>query len=146
MSQASAGAGDKARKGKPAQLPLSPHLQIWRWHGTMLGSILHRGTGLGLYAGAIVVVAWLAALALGPQAYAQFLLVAANPWALIIWAGLTLCAFYHLASGIRHLIWDTGLGLGIKSAGALATLSIWFAILATVAFWAWLYVSGKVAL
>ncbi len=144
MSQASAGAQDKARKGKPRELPLSPHLQIWRWHVTMLGSILHRVTGIGLYVGAIVVTAWLAALALGPETYAQFLTYAAHPLALIVWVGLSLCAFYHLASGVRHLIWDTGLGLKPKSADALATLSIWFAVLATIGFWAWLFLSGRI--
>lgn len=146
MSQGSAGAAGKARKGGPIPLvrPLSPHLQIWRWHVTMLGSILHRMTGIGLYAGAIVVVAWLGSLAAGKETYALFHTYAAHPLALIVWVGLTLCAFYHLASGFRHLIWDTGLGLKPKSADALATLSIWFAILATAAFWAWLYVGGKV--
>jgi hypothetical protein len=41
--------------------PLSPHLQVWRWHVTMLASILNRMTGGALYAGALVVAAWLSA-------------------------------------------------------------------------------------
>ena len=69
-SQASAGASDKTRKSlapeaRPLGAPLSPHLQVWRWHVTMLCSILHRVTGVGLYVGAFVVTAWLVALGHG---------------------------------------------------------------------------------
>ncbi len=151
MSQANAGAS-KARKDAPAAVrppkprPLSPHLQVWRWHVTMLGSILHRVTGVGLYVGAFVVVAWVAALAAGPEAYTVFLTFAAHPLALIVWVGLSACAFYHLASGLRHLIWDTGLGLKPPTANVLANLSIWFAVIATAAFWAGLYLTGRITL
>ena len=35
--------------------PLSPHLQVWRWHITMLASILTRATGIALYGGLLIV-------------------------------------------------------------------------------------------
>ncbi|MCA6230198.1 MAG: succinate:quinone oxidoreductase subunit C, partial [Phenylobacterium sp.] len=35
--------------------PMSPHLQVWRWHLTMFTSILHRATGVALYGGAVIV-------------------------------------------------------------------------------------------
>jgi succinate dehydrogenase / fumarate reductase cytochrome b subunit len=151
MSQASSGASDKSAKSavpkaKRPDLPLSPHLQIWRWHITMWGSILHRVTGVGLYGGAILVVAWLACLAAGPDVYTAYLTIAAHPLALIVWIGLTLAALYHLAAGVRHLIWDMGAGLSLKSADLLVSLSIWFAILGTIAFWAYLFMSGRIAL
>jgi succinate dehydrogenase / fumarate reductase cytochrome b subunit len=147
MSQASAGASKtrKVRKG-PIVRPLSPHLQVWRWHVTMLGSILHRASGVALYVGAAVVCAWVAALAAGPQTYGLFVTYAASPLGLLVWFGLTLAAFYHLASGLRHLVWDMGAGLKPKTADAMASFSIWFAVIATIAFWAWLFVSGKVHL
>lgn len=145
MSNASAGATGKARN-KPIVRPLSPHLQVWRWHVTMLGSILHRVSGVGLYIGAIAVVGWLAALAAGPEVYTRFVTYAASPLGLVVWFGFSACVFYHLASGLRHLLWDTGAGLSPKTASALSTLSIWFAVIATVAFWAALFVTGKVVL
>ncbi|WP_257815974.1 hypothetical protein [Phenylobacterium sp. J367] len=37
---------------RPRARPMSPHLQVWRWHITMWTSILHRVTGSGLYLGA----------------------------------------------------------------------------------------------
>jgi succinate dehydrogenase / fumarate reductase cytochrome b subunit len=124
--------------------PLSPHLQVWRWHVTMLGSILHRATGVALYVGAAVVTAWLACAAAGPAAYAGFAQFGSSIIGLIVWIGLTLSAAYHLASGVRHLIWDTGAGLTRKTASAMATLSIWFGVVVTVGFWIWMFASQHV--
>jgi len=119
--------------------PTSPHLQIWRWHVTMLGSILHRITGSGLVGGAVP-------LAFGPEAYDIFVGLAGSPLGLIVWFALSLAGFYHLASGVRHLIWDTGAGLSPKGASTLTTITLVFAVVATLAFWGWLFASGKVTL
>jgi succinate dehydrogenase / fumarate reductase cytochrome b subunit len=148
MSKASAESSGAARSDerKPLVRPLSPHLQVWRWHVTMLGSILHRASGIGLYVGALMVTAWVAALAAGPEAYAGFTAFGGSPIGLLLWFAFSAGAFYHLASGLRHLVWDTGLGLLPKTANLLTNLSIVFAILATVGFWAWLIASGSVVL
>jgi len=138
MSQSNAG------PARSLVRPLSPHLQVWRWHVTMLGSILHRATGVALYAGAALVTAWLACAAAGPTAYGAFADFGASAIGLLVWIGLTLSAAYHFASGIRHLVWDTGVGLTRKAASAAATLSIWFAVVATAGFWVWMFVSQHV--
>ena len=130
--------------GRPR--PLSPHLQVWRWHVTMLGSILHRVTGSALVGGVILVALWLGTLAFGPEAYATFVTLAGSPLGLLVWFGLSLAAFYHLAAGVRHLIWDTGAGLTPRAANLLSSLSIAFAVVATIALWVGLFVTGKVAL
>mgnify|MGYP001810373036 CR=1 FL=1 len=130
--------------GRPR--PLSPHLQVWRWHATMLGSILHRVTGSALVGGVILVALWLGTLAFGPEAYATFVTLAGSPLGLLVWFGLSLAAFYHLAAGVRHLIWDTGAGLTPRAANRLSSLSIAFAVVATIALWVGLFVTGKVAL
>jgi succinate dehydrogenase / fumarate reductase cytochrome b subunit len=49
--------------------PLSPHLQTYRWTLTMALSIVHRGTGLALYFGTLLLAWWLIATASGPGAY-----------------------------------------------------------------------------
>jgi len=126
--------------------PLSPHLQIWRWHVTMLSSILNRITGVMSLAGLIILAGFVTCLAMGPQAYTVFLTYAANPWALIIWFGLTLAGFLHIGAGIRHLIWDLGLGFKLKDADALSLWSMILPILAAIAVFAYLYMSGKIVL
>ena len=100
---------------RSADRPLSPHLQIYRWQLTSVLSILHRAAGVALSAGAILLVWWLVAAASGPDAYesvADFL----GSWlGLLLLFGWTLALFYHLCYGIRHLVWDTGRGLDLRS-------------------------------
>jgi succinate dehydrogenase / fumarate reductase cytochrome b subunit len=118
-----------------AARPISPHLQVWRWHVTMLASILHRATGMALYVGALILAAWAISLAAGPDAYATYKGVLGSPLGKLVLFGLTVAAFYHLAAGVRHLVWDTGAGLEPKAASAAATASIVFGIVAAVLVW-----------
>jgi len=119
----------------PRAKPLSPHLQVWRWHITMATSILHRATGCALYVGALIAAAWALSLAAGPEAYATFKGLMGSWLGLLVMFGLTLSLFYHLANGIRHLVWDTGHGLDVKSADASAVVVFAFAAAATLAVW-----------
>ena len=100
---------------RSADRPISPHLQIYRWQLTSVLSILHRAAGIVLSAGAILLVWWLVAAASGPDAYdgvANFL----GSWiGLLLLFGWTAALFYHLCNGIRHLVWDTGQALDLKS-------------------------------
>jgi len=117
--------------------PLSPHLSIYRWPVTMATSILHRATGVGLAVGFIVYVAWLFDAASGPNAYSTFLGAMESIVGCVLLVGWSYAFFFHLANGIRHLVWDTGRGLEKGQ----ATASAWFVIVASVvltaAFW-WL--------
>jgi succinate dehydrogenase cytochrome b subunit len=124
--------------------PLSPHLQVWRWHITMATSILHRATGVALYVGALIAAAWAISLAQGPDAYATFKQVMGSPLGRLVMFGLTLSYFYHLANGVRHLVWDSGHGLDVKSANASAVLVFAFTAAATVAVWAIAAMTGAV--
>jgi succinate dehydrogenase / fumarate reductase cytochrome b subunit len=124
--------------------PLSPHLQIWRWHVTMLSSILHRVTGSASVAGIVLIAAWLICLALGRETYTVFVQYASSPLGLLVWFGLSLAGFVHLTGGLRHLIWDLGLSFKPKDADALATWTMLLGVVLTIAFWAVLFTSGKV--
>ncbi len=126
--------------------PLSPHLQIWRWHITMFSSIMHRITGSANVAGFILVAAWLVSLALGREAYTVFLSIAASPIGLLIWFGLSLSALVHLMGGVRHLIWDMGLGFTPKNADALAFWTMAIGVVLTLILWACLIFCHKVIL
>lgn len=115
---------------------MSPHLQVWRWHITMLTSILHRVTGVGLYLGALIVAAWAISLASGPEAYEGFKILMGSILGKLALFGMTLSVFFHLGNGVRHLIWDLGHGLDIKTASASSWSVFGFTIAATLAVWA----------
>ena len=123
---------------------MSPHLSVWRWHITMATSIAHRATGVALYAGALIAAAWAISLARGPEAYAGFKAVMGSPIGLVVMFGLTASFFYHLANGIRHLVWDAGHGLDVKSANASAALVLAFALAATISLFGIAAMTGAI--
>jgi succinate dehydrogenase / fumarate reductase cytochrome b subunit len=114
---------------------MSPHLSVWRWHITMATSIAHRATGVALYVGALIAAAWACALASGPDAYACFKGLLGSPLGLLVMFGLTVSFFYHLANGVRHLVWDAGFGFELKTANASAVFVFAFTAAATIAIW-----------
>jgi succinate dehydrogenase / fumarate reductase, cytochrome b subunit len=95
--------------------PLSPHLQIYRWQLTSVLSILHRATGIGLAVAAVLLVSWLGTAADGVEPFTQMQRFLGSPFGLVVLFGCTVTLIYHLCNGIRHLVWDTGRGLDLKS-------------------------------
>ena len=114
--------------------PLSPHLQVYRWQITMALSILHRGTGVALSVGLIVLVYWLLSLASGPDAYAQAQALLGSGFLKLCYAGWAFCFFYHFANGIRHLIWDLGRGFEKSQITLGGWLVVIFSAVATAVF------------
>jgi succinate dehydrogenase / fumarate reductase cytochrome b subunit len=115
--------------------PLSPHLSIWRWHVTMFTSIAHRASGAGLYAAALIAAGWAISLASGPDVYGAYMALLGSILGKIVLFAITLALFFHLANGIRHLVWDFGYGFRIKTADASGVLVIAFAIVASIGVW-----------
>ena len=102
----------------------------------MATSILHRASGVGLYVAALIGAAWALSLASGPDTYAGFKALMGSPLGLVVMFGITAAAFYHLVNGIRHLVWDLGHGLDVKSANSSAWMVFGFTAAATLAVWA----------
>lgn len=131
-----------AGAARPEDRPVSPHLQVWRWHVTMLSSILHRATGIALYGAAVGFALWLMIAAWGPDRY-QPVGDILNAWygqvALYMIVG---ALAYHLANGVRHLIFDAGAGLKPSDADASAWFAILFAIAAPAGLWLLLTYGG----
>jgi succinate dehydrogenase / fumarate reductase cytochrome b subunit len=113
--------------------PLSPFL-IYRWGVTNTLSIIHRITGVFLSLGALVLSCWLIALASGADAYAGIASFYGSAWFKLPFAGWAFCFFYHLANGIRHLIWDAGRGFGRSGISGGGIAVVVFAVLATAAY------------
>ena len=118
----------------PKIRPLSPHLSIYKPSITMTMSIVHRLTGVGLYAGTILLAIWLAAAASGAQAFAPVQQFMASPFGRIILLGYTWAIIHHALGGIRHFIWDTGAGLGPERMW-LARLTLIGSLVITVGLW-----------
>ncbi|MFW5660835.1 MAG: succinate dehydrogenase, cytochrome b556 subunit [Oceanicaulis sp.] len=118
--------------------PLSPHLQVWRWHATMASSILHRASGVVNYIGAILVTIWLLLLASGEQAYGDWESLREGPVGILVTIaliGFTLSLSYHLLNGLRHLAWDAGAGYDPKGSNQRSILIFAGAIVITALVW-----------
>jgi len=115
--------------------PLSPHLQIYRWHISSLLSITHRISGVINFLALILIFFWIALLSFGESYYDLFLSIINSFFGKFILIGFTWSMNFHLLSGIRHLFWDFGYGYEIKTANISGIIVIVFSLAMTVAFW-----------
>jgi succinate dehydrogenase / fumarate reductase cytochrome b subunit len=119
--------------------PLSPHLSVYRMHRySLLTSITNRATGVVLSAGLILLVYWLVAVAGSATAYDAARHVLSLGVLKAVYLVLLAAFAYHLSAGIRHLIWDAGVGLeraqSKRSAALVAIASV--LLFVGLAWWA----------
>lgn len=122
-------------EGKLVRRPLSPHLQVYRWPISMALSILHRATGCALAVGTLLLTWWLVAAATSDTAFADAQWFMGSAIGLLLLFGWSLALIFHFFSGIRHLVWDAGIGFeaptyntsgwGVVIATAVCTVLVW---------------------
>ncbi len=121
---------------KSAARPLSPHLQIYRPMLTMMMSIMHRITGVGLYFGIILLVWWLTAASIS-DGYFEFVQGFFGHWfGKLLLFGFTWALIHHALGGLRHLLWDTGRGFDLHLVEWLARANLAGSIVLTLLLWA----------
>ena len=113
--------------------PLSPHLKIYRPQITSVMSITHRGTGIVLALGSIMLAYWLSSIAAGAEGFARATALLTSIPGRIVLLAIAFSFFYHLCNGIRHLFWDAGKGINIPAATRSGWTVIGASILLTVA-------------
>jgi succinate dehydrogenase / fumarate reductase cytochrome b subunit len=118
-----------------ARRPLSPHLQIYRPMLTMMMSIMHRITGMALYAGTLLLAWWLIAASTDARAFDTANSVLTSILGQIVLLGFTWALFHHLFGGIRHFIWDTGRGMDHPEREYLAQATLIGGLALTVVVW-----------
>ena len=115
--------------------PLSPHLQIYRWHISSLVSITHRISGIINLIALILIFFWLLVLSFSENNYELFLLIINSVVGKFILIGFVWSMSFHLLSGIRHLAWDLGYGFEIKTANISGIIVIISSLFLTILFW-----------
>ena len=119
--------------------PLSPHIQIYKWHISSLVSISHRITGI-INIIAITFVCLLASLlVLGESSYEVIDLFLSSRIGKFIILGLTWSFSFQILSEIRHLIMDLGYGCELKTAKITGLIVIFGSLILTIIF----YLLGK---
>ena len=120
--------------------PISPHIQIYRWHISSLVSIGHRITGVINIFILTLIFLWLGSLLLGEENY-EIIFNFFNSFLGKFFIIATICSFtFHSLSEVRHLFWDMGYGFDLKKANLTGSLVIIFSLIFTVLF----YLIGRI--
>ena len=119
--------------------PLSPHIQIYKWHISSLVSISHRITGI-INIVAITFICLIASLLiLGESNYEMIKFFMSSLLGKFVILGITWSFSFQILSEIRHLIMDLGYGFEIKTTKITGLIVIFGSLILTVVF----YLIGK---
>ena len=119
--------------------PLSPHIQIYRWHISSLVSISHRITGVINIAAITVICFWIASLLLGETNYEFTKIFLNSIFGKFLILSLTWSFSFQILSEIRHLIMDLGYGFELKTTRITGLIVIMGSFVLTVL----IYLLGK---
>ena len=114
--------------------PLSPHIQIYRWHISSLVSITHRITGIINIIGITFICIWSCLLLLGENNYEMFNLFLKSLFGKFIILGITWSFSFQILSEIRHLIMDLGYGFDPKITKITGLVVIFGSVVLTIVF------------
>ena len=100
---------------KKKNRPLSPQLSVYRPQITSVLSISHRISGVFQSLGLIIIFLLLISLFFGETSHNYYMLFLDSYLGklFIFFYSLSLC--YHMLNGVRHILWDIGLGFEIKN-------------------------------
>ena len=119
--------------------PLSPHIQIYKWHISSLVSISHRITGI-INIIAISFICLLASLLVFGESNYEFTnLFLSSLIGKFFILGLTWSFSFQILSEMRHMIMDLGYGFELRTTKITGLIVIFGSIILTIAF----YLIGK---
>jgi len=112
--------------------PLSPHIQIYRWHISSLVSISHRITGIINIVAITLICIWTASLILGDTNYDFINLFLTSIFGKFIVIGLAWSFSFQILSETRHLLMDMGYGFKLQTTRITGLGVIFGSILLTI--------------
>ena len=121
--------------------PLSPHLQIYKFTLTMASSIVHRGTGMAMYFGTLLIVLWLGAAALGEGPFGVINAIYGFWLVQVVFFLATWALFHHMLGGVRYFIWDSANLMDPMGREAIVRIQLAASIILTLlawGLWVWL--------
>ena len=104
--------------------PLSPHLQIYRWHLSMILSITHRIIGVVNSIAIILICLWTTSFLFGEENYEIIKILFQSFFGNLLIISLSWSFSFHMLSEIRHLIWDLGYGFDLKISKITGVITI----------------------
>lgn len=121
------------------QRPVNLELSKFSFPLAAIISILHRISGVFLFAGVAVLLWLLDASLASEERFAAVRETLSQPlWQIVIWVILAALA-YHLIAGVRHLLMDMGIGESLKGGrvSAQVTLVVAALLMVLAGVWVW---------
>ena len=115
--------------------PLSPHIQIYRWHISSLVSISHRITGIINIIAITFICLWASCLLLGEANYQLINLFLSSLVGKFFILAITWSFSFQVLSEIRHLIMDLGYGYELNTTKISGLLVIFGSVIFTIIFY-----------
>ena len=115
--------------------PLSPHIQIYKWHISSLVSISHRITGIINIVVITLICLWVSLLLLGESNYKAINIFLNSSIGKFIILCITWSFCFQVLSEIRHLIMDLGYGFELKITKITGLIVIFGSIFLTIIFY-----------
>ena len=115
--------------------PLSPHIQIYRWHISSLVSITHRITGIINIILITIICIWASLLFLGESNYELIKYFLSSLLGKFFILGLTWSFSFQILSEVRHLIMDFGYGFELRTSKITGLIVIIGSIFLTIFFY-----------
>ena len=119
--------------------PLSPHLQIYRWHVSSLLSISHRIVGVINIIAITLICFWTLFLLLGEKNYELIYFFLNSFFGKFLIIFLCWSFSFHILNEVRHLFWDIGYGFDLRVAKITGVLTFFGSFVLTILF----YLIGK---
>ena len=115
--------------------PLSPHIQIYRWHISSLVSISHRITGIINIIAITLICLWASLLLVGESKYETIDFFLNSYFGKFIILSVTWSFLFQILSEIRHLIMDLGYGFELRTTKITGLIVIFGSIVLTIVFY-----------
>ena len=115
--------------------PLSPHLEIYKWHISSLLSISHRIVGVINVFAITLICFWAISLLLGEGNYEITALFLKSYFGKFLVVSICWTFSFHILNELRHLAWDLGYGFDLKIAKITGILVFISSFILTIVFY-----------
>tara|TARA_B100001287_G_scaffold224721_1_gene194128 strand:- start:621 stop:1046 length:426 start_codon:yes stop_codon:yes gene_type:complete len=119
--------------------PLSPHLQIYKWHVSSLLSITHRIVGVINFFALILICIWVVIIIFDQSNYSFINFFLNTSFGKFLTISLCWTFSFHVLNELRHLLWDAGYGFDLKVAKITGILVFIGSFVFTIIF----YILGR---
>jgi len=114
--------------------PTSPHLSIYKPQITSVLSSFHRISGIATFGALILITWWFIFVVFSGFSPLLLSLFEYKIFKIALFLS-SVFFFFHIVTGVRHLLFDVGIGFSIESINFSGKLAVAIFVLLSIIFW-----------